>query len=78
MRSGRAYGISFYVIKHGDTVVWKEYSFYEDAPRFPEIVEIFKKNTGVGTRKWLLLGRVTPFDRRQDRLLELCAGLPDP
>ncbi len=37
---------SFYVIKHGDTVVWKEYSFYEDAPRFPEIVEIFKKKYG--------------------------------
>lgn len=37
---------SFYVIRHGDTVIWKENSFYEDAPRFQEIVEIFKKKYG--------------------------------
>jgi len=37
---------TYYVITHNGELVWKEPSFYEDAPRFPEIVDIFKKKYG--------------------------------
>ena len=37
---------SFYIIKHGDDVVWKEPSFYEDGPRFTTVVDIFKQKYG--------------------------------
>lgn len=35
-----------YIIRLGDRIVWEEEAFYEDAPRFTEVVDIFKKKYG--------------------------------
>lgn len=36
----------YYVIIQDGKTVWREPAFYEDAPRFSEVVEIFKKKYG--------------------------------